>query len=717
MLNRSSWITHLTAGLVIGVQLPIYAVVSAVLLGLADVGQAIGMAMISTFLILLFAIFFSKSDKIINETIGTPLILMAVMFTSMVTEFNQLYPHQNLVPTLMMTILISSLSIGCMMFVFGLFKLGKYVKIFPYPVIGGFFAAFGWCIFKAGLDLLTNSSLTLKNSATLFTGSSLIVLLPSLIAGYLLYLGLKKVQAKWFFLAYCIFITAIFYAALYISGIDTTTAQFRGYLFHLTSLNNLIPKLGYLDIASVHWSLIKNHAVNIFFLCLIVLCDIFIRFSGFEIISKNDISANDELKFLGLSNILIGFAGGVPSYISMPTSIMNYKLGGDARVTGFVGLIVLTIVLLSGTTLLNLTPKMIIAVILFYIGFGTMKEWMIDIRKFINKMDYFLLLGVFLISILRDIFTGILAGIIISAVLFLIRYCNLAILDKKMQGAKFRSHVDYSPMEEHLLSMHDDAIHVVQLKNYLFFGNIMQLSESLKDIFSNPKIRFIIIDFKQVTGEDVSVHNSLVRLLQAAKLNNIEMIFSNIDVNELDIITKFSSGIVIKNFESLDLALEYCETTLIEASELTTIERQNFTEQLNGFLKNNDYAQQLAPLFRHEQMTNDTLICRQGEDASEFYFVTHGCVNVYLVNADGSRLRVSKIKSGAFTGEMGYFLKQVRSAEIRAGSDVILYKLAYKDFELFATQNPAAALAFLNYLCEKMAKKLDATNKLLLAHG
>ncbi len=717
MLNRSSWITHLTAGLIIGVQLPIYAVVSAVLLGLADVGQAIGMAMISTFLILLFAIFFSKSDKIINETIGTPLILMAVMLTSMVTEFNQLYPHQNPTPTLMMTILITSLSIGCMMFIFGLFRLGKYVKIFPYPVIGGFFAAFGWCIFKAGLDLLSNSSLTFKNSTTLFTGSSLMVLLPSLVAGYLLYLGLKKIQAKWFFLAYFLFITTIFYAVLYISGIDITTAQLRGYLFHLTSLNNLIPKLGYLDIASVHWNLIGNHAINIFFICLVVLCDIFIRFSGFEIVSKDDISANNELKFLGLSNMLIGFAGGVPSYISMPTSIMNYKLNGDARVTGFIGLIILTIILLSGTTLLNLTPKMIIAVILFYIGFSAMKEWIIDVRNYINRVDYFLLLSVFLISILRDIFTGILAGIIISAILFLIRYCNLPILDKKMQGAHFRSHVDYSPDEEHLLSQKNDTIHVVQLKNYLFFGNITQLSESLQNILSNKKIRFIIIDFKQVTGEDVSVHNNLVRLLQSTQLNNIEMIFSNIDVNELDVITKFSPGILIKNFESLDHALEYCETTLIETSELITIERENFIEQLDGFLKNNDYAQQLAPLFQREQMTNDTLICHQGDDAHEFYFVAHGCLNVYLVNTDGSKLRVSKIKSGAFTGEMGYFLKQARSAEIRAGSDVVIYKLAYEDFELFAIQNSAAALAFINYLCEKMAKKLDVTNKLLLAYG
>ena len=52
----------------------------------------------------------------------------------------------------------------------------------PYPVVGGFFAGFGWFIFLIGFKLLFNEKLSLYNILIFLSPSNLIKWVPAIIA-------------------------------------------------------------------------------------------------------------------------------------------------------------------------------------------------------------------------------------------------------------------------------------------------------------------------------------------------------------------------------------------------------------------------------------------------------------------------------------------------------------------------------------------------------
>lgn len=81
---------------------------------------------------------------------------------------------------------------------------------------------------------------------------------------------------------------------------------------------------------------------------------------------------------------------------------------------------------------------------------------------------------------------------------------------------------------------------------------------------------------------------------------------------------------------------------------------------------------------------------------------------------DGIKYRVSKIKAGAFTGEVSYYLEQARSAELVAATDAVLYELPYDSLDFFAQDHPDIAATFFKALGERISQKLSKTNQLLI---
>ena len=62
----------------------------------------------------------------------------------------------------MVGISVSTLFTGFLLFGLGALKLGQWVRFIPYPVIAGFLAASGWLLMTGGIEVVTQSNLTLS---------------------------------------------------------------------------------------------------------------------------------------------------------------------------------------------------------------------------------------------------------------------------------------------------------------------------------------------------------------------------------------------------------------------------------------------------------------------------------------------------------------------------------------------------------------------------
>ena len=126
----------------------------------------------------------------------------------------------------------------------------------------------------------------------------------------------------------------------------------------------------------------------------------------------------------------------------------------------------------------------------------------------------------------------------------------------------------------------------------------------------------------------------------------------------------------------------------------------NFLQQLTQLINNESVAKRLSKLFKRYLFKKGEIICSTNDEAREFYFLAEGEMDVMLATKDATYFRVSKLKAGTIVGELGHFLNK-RNAEMRAATDVIIYKLSYETLSIFSNKHPSESLHFMEAIGKK----------------
>ncbi len=106
------------------------------------------------------------------------------------------------------------------------------------------------------------------------------------------------------------------------------------------------------------------------------------------------------------------------------------------------------------------------------------------------------------------------------------------------------------------------------------------------------------------------------------------------------------------------------------------------------------------------------IIVRQGAVGDALYFILEGSVGVYSSDRRGGENHLRTIGSGGHFGEVGVLEKGQRTANVRATSDCVLFRISAEAFGRIK-QDPALAVPILNGLSRSLALRLaDVTNRL-----
>ena len=87
---------------------------------------------------------------------------------------------------------LTSVLVGVFFWLLGYFKLGKLVRFFPFPVVGGFLAGTSWIIVKFSVTMMTGMDLTLANTGRLIEMGVLVEWLPGLVFAVVLLLASRR---------------------------------------------------------------------------------------------------------------------------------------------------------------------------------------------------------------------------------------------------------------------------------------------------------------------------------------------------------------------------------------------------------------------------------------------------------------------------------------------------------------------------------------------
>jgi SulP family sulfate permease len=625
-------------------------------------------------------------------------------------------PPDEVLPTMLVAIMVSSVVTGLFLMLLGQLKLGHLVRYIPYPVMGGFFAGIGYMFIRGGLTVAMSDA---PSVATLADSHLLMLAVPSVIFAICLYVMLAKFDHWATFPLLLIAAFIIFYAVFFNMDLDFDAVTTQGWLPAIQDAPGILFPVVPLDkIPLIDWWAIFGQSGGIIVVALLSAMMLLLDTSGIEIITKRDLDPDKELKSIGGANIASGLLGGYPGVHVASDTAFTYKLGGDSRLMGLVyaGVVVLTI--LAGTEFIGKVPTFVLGGLLVYVGLDFLIDWVWKTWKELPLADYLIVLSILVVIATVDILEGVAFGFAVSVVLFVINYSRLSIIKNETTGRERGGNVDRDLATRELLNAEGEKILILTLQGFIFFGTSDKLLSEIRrriEEQTDPKLEFLVLDFYWVSQLDTSAIKAFTKLAQLSDRFGFNVVITGtneIDNQHLEDINFFVDRKLGRlRFEFLDDGVTWCENQILESKLVTD---KNPDRALADFLlsvtKDQDAARSISDSLVEEQRKNGEFLFRQGEKGECLYIVTHGSVAVVI--DQGTREHVlRRYNAGSILGEMALYTGAPRSASVRLQEDSVLYRLDVDKMEQLQEAHPAAAGKLHSYIVRVLSERLSRADR------
>jgi SulP family sulfate permease len=111
---------------------------------------------------------------------------------------------------------------------------------------------------------------------------------------------------------------------------------------------------------------------------------------------------------------------------------------------------------------------------------------------------------------------------------------------------------------------------------------------------------------------------------------------------------------------------------------------------------------------------NTVIIKYQAADY-DLFFLESGRIRIQVTRPDGSVLRLRSMMGGTLFGEIAFYLRQRRTADVIAETTSVVYRLSATDFEKLQEGKPRVAALLHRLLGVVLAEKLSLTSRALQA--
>ena len=411
---------------------------------------------------------------------------------------------------------------GLFQILFGLIRIGKYVRYIPYPVLSGFMSGIGVIIILqqiypmigkkspvATLDMIINFPGACADGISLMAlimglGTiAIIISLPRIT---------KKVPATLIALIVMTIISILcsFDAALTIGNIPSGLPM------------PFFAKEG-IDLSGINWfTAIEAAIVPGLTLAGLGSIDTLLTSVVADNITKTKHNPNQELIGQGIGNCLAGAFCGIAGAGATMRTVVNVKSGGRTQISGMVHALFLLAILLGLGSLVKYVPLSVLAGILITVGWG-----IIDFRGFkdlthVPKADAFVLVVVFLMTVFVDLLTAVGIGMVIACFLFMMRAGE--IIENQYGGRTLADEFDKNEPWEDEKGLPEDVIkqvYIQRLNGPVFFGSITGFNHVMHDIPEDAKI--VIIRMKRVSFMDQSGAYAMETAIKDMQAKGIEV--------------------------------------------------------------------------------------------------------------------------------------------------------------------------------------------------
>jgi SulP family sulfate permease len=624
--------------------------------------------------------------------------------------------------TVVAMVILTSVLAGILFLVIGTFRLSRFVRFIPYPVVGGFIAGTGLLIARGALGVMLGTTLNMTTASLLVQGSKLLVWLPGALFGILLIIISRRFQH---YLAIPLMLVGgilIAYVVILASGLSMTEARQAGLLLGPFPQGALWRPLSPGAFSQVDWSAVASQGSNIAAAAILSIIALLLNTSALELVARKDIDLNRELVAAGVGNIIGGLGGSSVGFQYLGISSLPFRAGAFSRLVGFTAAFLTGLVLLFGASLLSLIPTPVVGGLLFFVGVSFLVEWLYDAWFRLPHLDYALVLIILGVVGAVGFLQGVAVGIIIAIILFVVNYSRVDVVKNTLSGLTYQSRLERPLEQRHLLNRFGEGIYLLRLQGFLFFGTaqalLMRVRSRLQDTNALP-LRFLLLDFQGVAALDSSAIFSFVRLMQSAEASGFQLVLTDLDSASRARLARngFREQVgLIRFFDSLDYGMEWCENEVLSAEATPTITRAaSVVAQLRKVFSTPELIERFMTYLERQEVPSGQVIIHQGDEPDSMYFIDDGRVTAQLEVSETRTIRLSSMGGGTIVGEAGMYVYQRRTATVVANEPSILYRLTRDALSRMEAAEPILAAKLHEWVARTLSSRLGESNRTLEA--
>ncbi len=460
------------------------------------------MALSGAFIIGLITAIFGGRPGLISGAAGA----VAVIFVTMIADGHTKgmlmdTPIENMgFFYLMATVVL----MGLIQILAGVFKLGRFVRLIPHPVMMGFVNGLSIVIFIAQVKMFSHKSLKVSDAgvkeyvSTYMKDSELFIMIGLVLFTMGIIWGLPKLTKK-----IPAALTAILITSLIVIGFNMDVSTVGSYIVEGggTGLKGEFPtpNMELWEKLPFNFDTLKFIALPAFLAASVGLIESLMTMNLVDELTETRGNGNRECVAQGAGNIVSGLFGGTGGCGMIGQTVININAGGRGRLSGIMMAVTLLSFILFADKLIEMVPIAALVGVMFMMVIETFAWSSFRILKNIPKSDAIVLITVSLVTVFVDLAVAVFIGVIISALVF-------AWENAKRIRARKR--------------IKEDGTKVYEIWGPLFFGSVQAFNDKFDAKNDPDKVE---IDFVESRVSDHSAFEAIFNLVEKYEAENKEI--------------------------------------------------------------------------------------------------------------------------------------------------------------------------------------------------
>lgn len=626
-------------------------------------------------------------------------------------------PGSGLLPTILVTIGLTTLLCGVAMVALGTLRLGRITRYIPFPVFAGFLAITGWYLITGGLETIIGGHLGLGRLGE-FADPGVLLKVGTAI-GFVIAVEFanRRLPSGVALPLGALAAIALFNLAVAALGLSQPELEALGWLAVVPATGLGWPPVGIDQLGDVDWGAVASGLLFAPFVVIITTAGAMMNVSGIELDTRRDIDLNAELRSMGAGNMLSGLFGGIPGFPAVSTTVLAERLGAWYRATGVVTGAVAIAVLAFAPQVFARVPVPMLGALLIWIGVSLTTDWLVRPIRTLRRSEYAIILVILGVSITAGLPAGIAMGLLTALVLFAVEYARVDGVRFIATGRDLHSR-NITPQRRSEMAGRGEAITIIKLAGFMFFGTSDRIAQRIAGQAGTAGANgawFAILDFSRVTGVDSSTILSFERLRRIAERDGFRVVFAGLGPLAQRLI---AGGLDVRTTpfhlaSDLEAALNWAEGELLGAETTTPPDRVSAQASLGALLADDELAGAVFPYLERLDYRADERLIVQGTAADDILIVESGHGSVLLETKGDGQLALMDFGPGTILGEVAFYGREARSASALARTPVVAFKLSRAALDKVEAEQPAAAAAFHRALGRVLAERLQSANRLI----